>query len=277
MQVPFKLCKLWLAKPLTTLQSESVESLFFATDQEINKKYKGAIGGFRTWLTEDKTADLPAYLTSEVRTRAVMHGVSKLTNMEQDHKHYQHIFSAGKGGYGPGINWYRASLRNINEEDEQSMYRFPLYPVYLPLPLSISPTWRLFSDTYTFHVLLTPNPEIPTSAHTLTHPTLLIASKNFITATINFPEQMRSHVPDLRAEKVNGGHWLQLEKADEVNKILEKFVKEKRWDAIWVHRTESLWCRHRRYIAKICCRPDTLLRKCNDVHISGLAWSLLII
>jgi soluble epoxide hydrolase/lipid-phosphate phosphatase len=43
-----------------------VESLFFATDNEINKKYKGALGGFRTWLTEGKTADLPAYLTSEV-------------------------------------------------------------------------------------------------------------------------------------------------------------------------------------------------------------------
>ena len=39
---------------------------------------------------------------------------------------------------------------------------------------------------------------------------------------------MRPHVPDLKVEKVNGGHWLQLEKADEVNKILDKFVEEKR-------------------------------------------------
>lgn len=159
------------APKLLDEHSESVESLFFATDNEIGKKYKGALGGFRTWLTEGKTADLPAYLTSE------------------DHKHYQHAFSVEKGGYGPGINWYRASLRNINEEDEQ---------------------------------------KIPTSAHTLTHPTLLIASSNFITAAVNFPEQMRPHVPDLKVEKVNGGHWLQLEKADEVNQILDKFVEEKR-------------------------------------------------
>lgn len=54
-----------------------MESLYFATDNEINKKYKGAPGGFRTWLTEGKTADLPAYLTSEVKFLAVMHGVSK--------------------------------------------------------------------------------------------------------------------------------------------------------------------------------------------------------
>ena len=45
---------------------------------------------------------------------------------------------------------------------------------------------------------------------------------------MNFPEQMRPLVPDLKVENVNGGHWLQLEKADEVNKILEEFMEEKR-------------------------------------------------
>ncbi|KAG0650173.1 Cytosolic epoxide hydrolase 2 [Hyphodiscus hymeniophilus] len=158
------------APKLLDEHAKSVESLFFSTDKEINKKYKGALGGFRTWLTEGKTADLPAYLTSE------------------DHEHYRHAFSVEKGGYGPATNWYRASLRNINEEDEQ---------------------------------------KIPTSAYILTHPTLLIASTNFITATINFPEQMRPHVPDLRVEKVDGGHWLQLEKPDEVNRILDEFLEEK--------------------------------------------------
>jgi soluble epoxide hydrolase / lipid-phosphate phosphatase len=134
----FQTLQILTCQTLTTLQSESVESLFFATDNEINKKYKGAPGGFRTWLTEGKTADLPAYLTSEVKFLAVMHGVSKLAYMEQDHKHYQHAFSFEKGGYGPGTNWYRAGLRNINEEDEKSMYHFPLYPVSPFLSHSIS-------------------------------------------------------------------------------------------------------------------------------------------
>lgn len=35
---------------------------------------------------------------------------------------------------------------------------------------------------------------------------------------------MRPFVPDLKVETVNGGHWLQLEKEDEVNKILEEFI-----------------------------------------------------
>ncbi|KEF59625.1 uncharacterized protein A1O9_04471 [Exophiala aquamarina CBS 119918] len=160
------------AAKLLDEHSKSVESLFFTTENEIKKKYQGAPGGLRTWLTEGKTLDLPAYLTSE------------------DHRHYQYAFSVEKGGYGPGSNWYKASLRNINDEDEK---------------------------------------EIPTLARTLTHPTLLIASTSyFITVTVNFAEQMRPLVPDLRVENVNGGHWLQLEKADEVNKILEGFMEEKR-------------------------------------------------
>ena len=149
--------------------------------------------------------------------------------MEQDHKHYQHAFSFEKGGYGPATNWYRASMRNINEEDEKSMYHFPLYPVSPFLSHLISSPENLFSITYNFSILLIYNTEIPTPAHTLTHPTLLIASTSyFITVTINFPEQMRPLVPDLKVKNVNGGHWLQLEKADEVNKILEEFIEEKR-------------------------------------------------
>lgn len=71
--------------------------------------------------------------------------------------------------------------------------------------------------------------EIPTPAHILTKPTLLIASTGYIiTVTINFPEQMRPLVPDLKVENLNGGHWLQLEKAEEVNKILEEFIEAER-------------------------------------------------
>ncbi|KAI6752357.1 hypothetical protein HG530_013726 [Fusarium avenaceum] len=132
---------------LTTAASESVESLYFTTNEEIIKKYKGALGGIRSWLTEGKTTNLPAYLTSE------------------DHKHYEHAFSKGQGGYGPAINWYRAALRNINEEDERSMEYPPLCLVSLPLLctrhyLDIA-LWHL-----RFHILLTPNQKyqrLPTS------------------------------------------------------------------------------------------------------------------
>jgi soluble epoxide hydrolase / lipid-phosphate phosphatase len=61
----------------------------------------------------------------------------------------------------------------------------------------------------------------------LTHPTLLIASTGyFITVTIDFAKQMRPLVPDFKVETVNGGHWLQLERADEVNKVLGEFIDD---------------------------------------------------
>ncbi|WZH49670.1 AB hydrolase-1 domain-containing protein [Fusarium acuminatum] len=157
------------------LLDEHAKSLYFTTDEEIIKKYKGALGGLRSWLTEDKTTKLPAYLTLE------------------DHKHYEHAFSKEKGGYGPAINWYRAGLRNINEGDER---------------------------------------KIPTAAHVLTHPTILIASTNVITAAMNIPEQMLPFAPGLSVAQVAGGHWLQLEKPDEVNEILDRFVASLETDSI---------------------------------------------
>jgi hypothetical protein len=80
-------------------------------------------------------------------------GVSKIAYMEQDHKQYQHAFSVEKGGYGPATNWYRAVLRDINEEDEKSMYHFPLYHVSpsLSLPFSLF-AWKFSSITYDFRI-----------------------------------------------------------------------------------------------------------------------------
>ena len=67
--------------------------------------------------------------------------------MEQDHKHYQHAFSLEKGGYGPAINWYRAGLRNINEEDEKSMHHLRLYLMspFISHSISSSETCSLLS------------------------------------------------------------------------------------------------------------------------------------
>jgi soluble epoxide hydrolase/lipid-phosphate phosphatase len=55
---------------------------------------------------------------------------------------------------------------------------------------------------------------------------LLIASTDYvITVAIDYAAQMRPLVPDLKVENVKGGHWLQLENADEVNKVLEDFME----------------------------------------------------
>lgn len=89
--------------------------------------------------------------------------------------------------------------------------------LHLPIPgdCSLAPPLPYFTNTKL---------EITTAAHILTHPTLLIASTNVITAAMSIPQQMHPFVPDLTVEQLTGGHWLQLEKPDEVNEILDKFV-----------------------------------------------------
>lgn len=51
-----------------------MEALYHTNDNEINKKYKGAPGGTRTWVTEGMKVDLPAYLTSEVYFQVAIRG-----------------------------------------------------------------------------------------------------------------------------------------------------------------------------------------------------------
>jgi soluble epoxide hydrolase/lipid-phosphate phosphatase len=73
----FQALQILTCQSLTTLQPESVESLYFTNDDEVNKKYKGAPGGLRTWLIEGKTADYPSYLTSEVNISSIIQWISQ--------------------------------------------------------------------------------------------------------------------------------------------------------------------------------------------------------
>ncbi|KAL2212884.1 alpha/beta-hydrolase, partial [Sarocladium strictum] len=79
------------APEILNQHSDAVESIYFTTDDTLNKKYKGAHGGMRAWLTESKATNLPEYLTAE------------------DRSYYQQTFSKDNGGYGACINWYRAA------------------------------------------------------------------------------------------------------------------------------------------------------------------------
>jgi len=83
----------------------------------------GAEGGFRTWLTEGKVAAKPAYLSAEVSIPRVFFHYEHLNyaNSEQDISYQLEEFSTKNGGYGPSINWYKASLQNINAADEKGM------------------------------------------------------------------------------------------------------------------------------------------------------------
>lgn len=98
------------------------------------------------------------------------------------------IFAPENGGYGPPLMWYEAQMANVNTSDEAS------------LALERS--------------------------H-MQQPTLLISAEKDLIAIAAMQEQgMRPFVKDMRVEKADRGHWLQLEKPDEINPVLGKFFEE---------------------------------------------------
>lgn len=51
----------------------------------------------------------------------------------------------------------------------------------------------------------------------------MVAAKQDPVGAPKFAESMKAYVADLTWKEVDAGHWLQLEKSDEVNGILEDF------------------------------------------------------
>ena len=68
---------------------------------------------------------------------------------------------------------------------------------------------------------------IPTSSANLTKPVLLLtATKDPIGTPGRAELSTRPFAPDLRVKGIESGHFLMVEKADEVNEALRKFIEE---------------------------------------------------
>ncbi|KUJ06284.1 alpha/beta-hydrolase [Mollisia scopiformis] len=106
---------------------------------------------------------------------------------KEDIEYDRVFFSAENGGYGPCLNWYISQLNDINREDDKGILE---------------------------------------KNHTLQQPTLLVSSNNFITAAADMASQMRPLAPKMKEESLDAGHWLMLEKPNEVNVMIEKFLEE---------------------------------------------------
>ncbi|KAL8869462.1 MAG: hypothetical protein Q9174_004256 [Haloplaca sp. 1 TL-2023] len=103
-------------------------------------------------------------------------------------KTHKEIFSAKNGGYEGGLNWYKAQMGQINAKDEAS---------------------------------------VPEERQHVHKPSLLVlCEKDYIAVPKLMEESMRPFAKDMEVKKVDSGHWLQLEKADEVNEILKDFLEK---------------------------------------------------
>ncbi|KAL8721033.1 MAG: hypothetical protein Q9225_002206 [Loekoesia sp. 1 TL-2023] len=95
------------------------------------------------------------------------------------------IFSAENGGYRGGLNWYKAQMANVNAADEEA----------------VTPERRQID-----------------------RPTLLVTCrKDYVAVPAMQEEQMRPFAKSMEVETLECGHWVQLEKSDEVNEILKRF------------------------------------------------------
>lgn len=74
--------------------------------------------------------------------------------------------------------------------------------------------------------MLIPVAAIPKSAANLTKPVLLLtAAKDPIGTPARAERSTKPYAPDFRVQKIDSGHFMMLEKADEVNKALIEFFE----------------------------------------------------
>jgi pimeloyl-ACP methyl ester carboxylesterase len=94
-----------------------------------------------------------------------------------------------RADFGPAMNWYRSTIHGLNQEDEQSALAANDIDATLHLPVF-----------------------------------MIAASRDPIAGGTTAVERMRAAVENLKVETLPTGHWVQLERAEEVNALLEGFV-----------------------------------------------------
>ena len=101
---------------------------------------------------------------------------------------HKRIFSAENGGYGPPLNWYKCQLAGLNNADEATVAEENSY---------------------------------------LNVPTLLVTAKQDpVGKDVMQVEMTKPWVKEelLTIKEVDSGHWIQLEKPEETNTIIEQFL-----------------------------------------------------
>lgn len=128
----------------------------FAPKGAIRKAYENGFTGARpAWLSEDELAT------------------------------HRKIFGAENGGYGGGLNWYKAQMANVNAADEEAL---------------------------------------PIERHHIDKPTLLVTcEKDYVCVPWVQEEQMKPFVRELEVESLDCGHWVPLKAADALHKVLQDF------------------------------------------------------
>lgn len=77
------------------------------------------------------------------------------------------------------------------------------------------------------HVNAKDEAAVPHERQQIHKPALLVlCTKDYVAIPATQEEGMRPFAKDMEVESLESGHWVQLEKADEVNEILKKFFEK---------------------------------------------------
>ncbi|KAL8777449.1 MAG: hypothetical protein Q9213_007863 [Squamulea squamosa] len=144
-------------------------------------------GTLEASLQADRRLPTGTFVSSQSLSRPS--GLASVLHYElQDERIHNRIFAVNRGGYNPSLNQYRAIYRNLNFDDDKT---------------------------------------IPDCVWILTKPVLLLTAANDPISTPAVAENStRPFAQDLRVQQISAGHFLMLEKADEVNKAMNDFFEE---------------------------------------------------
>ncbi|KAL6234786.1 hypothetical protein BDW75DRAFT_211477 [Aspergillus navahoensis] len=145
--------------------SDSFFTLFYTADPSLWVEHLGPRGAMEAWLLQDKKVPDPSYVT------------------ETERQVHQTIM---RNSHTSALQWYRALLGNINEQDE--------------LQANLDPV--------------------------LSMPVLMICPQPSKLELPGVEEQMKRATKDFTFRRVSTtGHWVQLEAPDEINSILREFFE----------------------------------------------------
>jgi len=99
---------------------------------------------------------------------------------------HEKIFGPSNGGYGPCLNWYKAQIANLNTPDEDGIEEAKHHPQQ--------------------------------------HALLVTCSKDYIAVPSMQEMAMKPCVKNLTIKHIDSGHWVQAEKSEELNMILQAFI-----------------------------------------------------
>ncbi|TVY80775.1 Bifunctional epoxide hydrolase [Lachnellula suecica] len=149
--------------------NESFTSLGYPSNNEVWKEHLGPIGAAKAWVTSNTIQSLPAWLSPA------------------EAKIHNDILA--KGGYTAPLNWYKATIRDINASDDAQI-----------------PEAHKFVD-------------VPTL--------VVVGDEDFITRAELAEQMSEARLRDFKIRKVEGcGHWIQLEKREEFSGILVGFAEK---------------------------------------------------